>query len=75
MWSAVAASYLLARVRPLNVHPCVELHHRCAVQGEGLPHHQLYWVLRKQLDIINLTSCAGKRKGRGRSKGTEGGRQ
>lgn len=75
MRSAVPAAYLFARVRPLNVHPSIELHHCCAVQGEGLPHHQLYPVLRKQLDIINLTSCPGKRKGGGRSKGTEGGRQ
>lgn len=64
MWPtvAVAAAYLFARVRPLNVHSSVELHQRCAVQGEGLPHYQLDWVLRKQLDIVNLTSCPGKRK-------------
>lgn len=71
-----AATYLLARIGPLNLHPCVELHQCCAVQGESLPHHQLYWVLRKQLDIVNLASCPGKRKkGGGTNRGTEGGRQ
>lgn len=64
----VAATYLFARVRPLNIHPSVELHHCCAVQGEGLPHYQLYWVFRKQLDIVNLTSCPGKtKKGEGKT--------
>lgn len=58
-----AATYQFTGVRPLNVHSSIELYHRCAVQGEGLPHYQLDWVLRKQLDIVNLTSCPGKRKG------------
>lgn len=77
-WPTVAATYLFARVRPLNVDSSVELHQRCAVQGEGLPHYQLDWVLRKQLDIVNLTSCPGKQKKKGgeeRNRGTEGGRQ
>lgn len=54
--------YLFAGVRPLDVHAGVELHQRGAVQGEGLPHHQLHGALRKQLDIVNLTSCTGTEK-------------
>lgn len=75
MRPTVAATYMFARVRPVNDHSSVKLHQRCAVQGEGLPHHQLDWVLRKQLDIVNLTSCPGKReRGEGETEGQrEGG--
>lgn len=74
MWPTVAA-YMFARVRPLYFHPSIELHQCCTVQGEDLPHYQFYWLLRKQLDIVNLTSCSGKRKREGINRGTEGGRQ
>lgn len=72
----VDTMYQFARVWPLNVHSGVELNQRCAVEGEGLPHYQLNRILRKQLDIVNLTSCTGKRKrGGGESRETVGVRQ
>lgn len=59
--TVASAGYLFTGIRPLDVHPGVELHCRRAVQGESLPHHQLYRFLRKQLDFVNFTSCSGKR--------------
>lgn len=75
-WAAkhIAATYQFAGVGPLDVHSCVKLNQCGAVQGEGLPHYQLYRVFRKQLDIVNLTSCAGKRKG-GRKRQWDSGRE
>lgn len=60
--SAESSEYLLTRIEPLDVHPSVELHHCSAVEGEGFSHQQLNRVLRKQLDIVNLTSCPGRKK-------------
>lgn len=59
--------YLLAWVRPLDLQTGVKLHQRRAVQCEGVPRYQLHRVNGKQLDIVNLTSCPGKRS-RGKEK-------
>lgn len=70
------ATCLFARVGPPNVHPGVELHQSGTVQGESVPHQQLHRVLRKQLDIINLTSCSeGRTKQEWGEEQRDGGRE
>lgn len=67
--------YQFAWVGPVDLQPGVKLHQRRAVQCEGLPRYQLHRVHRKQLDIVNLTSCWGGRDKAGRhwEAGTDGG--
>lgn len=59
--------YQFAWVRPLDLHTGIKLHHGRAVQCEGVACYQLHWVHGKELDIVNLAACAGKRS-RGKEK-------